>query len=797
MRLAIIAFVVSSTLAIPTIQAEEQQAAFEKIEIIGSRIALRTATDSVAPVDIITAEQLESTGMRETAKALQFSAPSYSFPFSSVTDGSDAVRPASLRGLSPDHTLVLINGKRRHGSALVHLTGTTGKGSSNVDLNAIPLTAIKRIEILRDGASAQYGSDAIAGVINVVLKDSDQGGSISAQAGQTYQGDGEQWRVGVNHGISLREDGFVNLALEAHHKNSTNRAGLDPRQQYPALPDDSLDPREATFNRKNHHVGDAEYDNLGLFINAAQPFSNDGKLYAFGGISQRETQSGAFYRRALEARNLTEIYPDGFLPQINPKIIDASLTLGYKFALGEWQIDTSAGYGDNSFNYNLVNTLNASLGPDSPTEFDAGTLSTRETNLNLDASRYFAFANDSDILFAAGISWRQNGYQIEAGEEGSYIDGDYDDRPPGSQGFTGFTPESEVDETRDNTGIYLELENQLTNEFYWAAALRYENYSDFGGNTSWKLASRYDFNDNLALRSTVNTGFRAPSVQQLYFSNISTLFSPDPVTGELVPMESGTFNTLSPVTKTLGINELEAEISQSFSLGLVYTNVSGLTLTLDAYQIDIDDRIILSGSVNKLDSPAVAAALAGSNADSARFFINAVDTRTRGVDLVMSQDVDIGNWGYLRANLAYAYNKTEIQDLSLPPILDGLEKKLFDSIEQTRMTEATPHNNGSVGLTHELGDIKTNIRLSYFGDYSVGYATGDVNYSDQWVMDLSLRYAATHALSFTAGVQNLFNVYPEKRPDDNNYHGIFVYPLTNTPFGFNGGYYFLEAKYTY
>lgn len=257
MRLAVSALAVSSALILPGVHAEDQQAtldqqaSFEKIEIIGSRIALRTATDSVAPVDIITAEQLESTGMTETAKALQFAAPSYSFPFSSVTDGSDAVRPASLRGLSPDHTLVLVNGKRRHGSALVHLSGTVGKGSSNVDLNAIPMTAIKRIEILRDGASAQYGSDAIAGVINVVLKDNEQGGSLSAQAGQTYAGDGEQWRLGANHGIALGDDGFVNVSLEAHHKDSTNRAGLDPRQQYPQLADGSPDPREATFNRKS------------------------------------------------------------------------------------------------------------------------------------------------------------------------------------------------------------------------------------------------------------------------------------------------------------------------------------------------------------------------------------------------------------------------------------------------------------------------------------------------------------------------------------------------------------------
>ncbi|BCV65139.1 ligand-gated channel [Shewanella carassii] len=797
MRLALISLAVASQLTVPAVFAAEEQPSIETISVIGSRIALRTATDSVAPVDIITAEQLEATGMTETAKALQFAAPSYSFPFSSVTDGSDAVRPASLRGLSPDHTLVLVNGKRRHGSALVHLSGTVGKGSSNVDLNAIPMTAIKRIEILRDGASAQYGSDAIAGVINVVLKDNSEGGMVSAQAGQTYQGDGEQWRVGLNHGLGIGDTGFVNLSLEAHHKNSTNRAGLDPRQQYPLLADDSPDPREETVNRKNHHVGDAEYDNLGLFLNAAQEFANDSKLYAFGGLSQRETRSGAFFRRPLDSRNVAEIYPDGFLPQITPKITDQSLLLGYEFNLGEWQLDASAGYGKNRFKYRVENTLNASLGPGSQTEFNAGTLSTEEWNLTLDASRYFDFYNDSELLVAMGTAWRQNAYQVEAGEQASYINGGYQNKAGGSQGFGGFTPESAVDEDRDNIGVYLEVENQLTDDFYWAAAVRYEDYSDFGDNTSWKLAARYDLTDNLALRATANTGFRAPSVQQLYFTNISTLFNPDPVTGQLVPTESGTFNNLSSVTQALQVGKLQPELSESFSLGLVYTNDSGLAVTLDAYQISIDDRIVLSSSLTPADSQVVADALAGTNAESARFFINAVDSRTRGVDVVVTQDFDLGSYGDLRASLAYAYNDTEIRDIHLPNLLDGLEDQLFDRIEQTRMTKANPKNTGNLGLTHSQGDFKTNLRLSYFGPYTIGYSREDVEYDGKFTVDLSLTYAATDSLSFTAGVQNLFDTYPEKRPDDNNFNGIFVYPLTNTPFGFNGGYYFLEARYSY
>ncbi|SQH78217.1 Outer membrane protein [Shewanella benthica] len=797
MKNKIATLTIGASLVAPHAMAAAEITKVERIQVIGSRIALRTATDSAVPIDIITAEQLESTGMSETAKALQFAAPSYNFPFSSITDGSDAVRPASLRGMSPDQTLVLVNSKRRHGSALVHLGGTIGKGSSNVDLNAIPMTAIKRIEILRDGAAALYGSDAIAGVINVVLKDSAQGGSISLQTGQTYEGDGEQIRVGINQGISFSEDGFVNLTFEAHQKNSTNRAGLDPRQQYPLLQDGSLDPREDSFDRLNHHVGDSDYNNYSLFLNGAQIFSDDSKLYAFGGVSSRNSTSGAFYRRAKDSRNIIETYPDGFLPQISPEIIDYSLVTGYEFDLGQWSLDASAGYGSNSFQYRVVNTLNASLGPTSPTSFDAGTLSNYETNLNLDASTYYDFFNESDILMAIGISWRDSRYQIEAGQQESYIKGDYQDKAGGSQGFGGFSKGSEIDINRQNTGVYLSLENQISDDFYWAMAVRYEHYSDFGGNTSWKISGRYDITDQLAIRASTDTGFRAPSVQQLYFTNVSTFFDPDPITGEFVPRESGTFNSLSPITTGLGVEALMPEISHSYSLGLVYTSSYGLTASLDMYQIDLDDRIILSGSVDSDSSEEIAAILADTNADSARFFLNAIDSRTRGVDLVLSQQFDLGSLGDLETNLSFSYNQTEVQDIHLPSILSGQQEDLFDHREEVNMTEGTPHNKGNIGFTHRYDDFTTNLRLSYFGSYTIGYSSTDVTYGDKWTTDISMRYQATAGLALSAGVQNLFDVYPDKRPEDNNFNGIFVYPLTNSPFGFNGGYYYVEAKYTY
>lgn len=799
MRLSVISLAVVSQLVLPAVYAADSSN-IEKISVVGSRLAVRSATDTAVPVDIISAEQLEATGMTETAKALQFAAPSYSFPSSSVTDGTDAVRPASLRGLSPDHTLVLVNGKRYHGSALVHLNGTAGRGSSSVDLNTIPMSAIKRIEILRDGASAQYGSDAIAGVINIVLKDASEGAEIALQGGQTYAGDGEQWRAGLNKGIKFSENGHVDISLEAHHKNPTNRAGLDQRQQYPTLEDGSADPREATFDRKNHQIGDGKYENLALFFNGAQYFGDD-KLYFFGGISHRENESGAFYRRALDSRNILEIYPDGFLPQLAPKIKDYSATVGYAFSLGEWKMDAAAGFGRNDFEYYVKNSLNASYGPDSQTRFYDGTLTTEETNLTLDASRYLPFYNDSELLLALGVAYRNNTYQIEAGEEASYANGGYGNRAAGSQGFTGFTPASEVDESRHNTGLYAEVENQLTRDFYWAAAVRYEDYSDFGGNTTWKLAGRYDLTDKLAFRATANTGFRAPSVQQLYFTNISTLFVSDPDTGELVPTESGTFNSLSPVAQALGISELKPEKSTSFSGGLVYTGDNGMTITLDAYQIDIDDRIILSSSLTPSDSAAVAEALSGTNAESARFFINGVDTRTKGVDLVVSQNFELGSYGDLAASMVYAYNKNEIRDIHLPSLLGGLEDQLFDHVEQVRMTDSSPQNKGSLNLTHSYGDFKTNLRFNFFGDYKVGLSTGEnLDYGAKTTTDLSVAYTATDHLTLTLGAQNLFDVYPDKaktEPTDQSFGGIFKYPVGNTPFGMNGGYYYLQARYTF
>ncbi|RYV01080.1 TonB-dependent receptor [Shewanella sp. OPT22] len=798
MRITSLALAISLGFAsLPSAMAANETSSIEKITVVGSRIAVRSETDTVLPVDVISGEQLQATGLLETSKALQYAVPSFSFPTSAITDGTDAVRPASLRGLSPDHTLVLVNGKRRHGSALVHTNGTVGKGSSNVDLNAIPLTSIKRIEVLRDGAAALYGSDAIAGVINIVLKDNAQGGELELTTGQTYEGDGEQVRFGWNQGFDLGGNGFINTSLEVHDKRSTDRSGVYDRAFYPTLSDGSPDPREETVNKDVFEIGDADFRNYAFMLNGEYALSEDASLYAFGGVSDRKTSSGAFFRRPADSRNVLEVYPDGFLPKLEPEVLDASLYVGTKFTAAEWDFDISVGHGTNEFEYHVAETINASYGPSSPNEFYAGTLSTRETNISVDASNSFDFFNDSELGLAVGVNYRRNAYEIEAGELGSYDRGDYQGKSGGSQGFTGFTPESEVNESRNNKGVYVQAENQLTDDFNWTAALRYENYSDFGSNTSAKLSARYDLTDSLAFRGSIDSGFRAPSVQQLYYTSISTQFNLNPATGLLEPQETGTFNTVSDITHSLGGGDLNPEKSRSVTAGIVFNDHDGFSVTLDAYQIKLEDRIVLSGTVNDETSPEVAAILANTAAENARFFVNGVDTTTKGLELVASQKVETQNFGEFDFSLAYSYKKTEIDSIHLPGVLSGTEDDLFDRRERVRMTEATPANTGNIGFTHSYGDLTTTVRANYFDSYTIGYSAGNVEFGGKWTMDVAAHYQLTDDLSLSAGVQNLFDTYPDERPEDNRFFGNFVYPQANAPFGFNGGYYYLTAKYKY
>ncbi len=538
---------------------------------VGSRASGSAAEKSV-PVDVFTVEQIQTTGASETNQILEMLTPSFNFPRPTVTDGTDTVRPATLRGLGSDQVLVLVNGKRRHTSALVHVNGSIGRGSTGVDLNAIPASAIERIEILRDGAAAQYGSDAIAGVINLVLKSGSSPLTLGLKTGATTHGDGELVDAGVSDGWSFGR-GELFATVEYRDRGDTNRAGPDPR------PQGSVN----QVAQPNHHWGDAETQDIMGFFNGSAPIGGGGtSLYTFGGVSRREGSHGGFFRRALENRNLPAIYPDGFLPLIEPEVTDLSLTTGVRGAAGEWFWDASAQYGDNEFQFNVSNSLNVSLGPTSPpnqTSFDAGSLGFDQWVANLDLSRGFEVGLAGPLNVAFGAEFRREGYQITAGEPASYIDGGFPDQfgakaPAGAQVFPGFRPSNEVDVNRDSYALYVDVEGDVFEKLRLGLAGRFEDYEDFGNTSDYKLTARFQPVQSLVLRGAVSTGFRAPSLGQAFFSTVSTNFLA--VGGVLVPFEVGTFPVGSPVARALGARDLQPEESDHLSFGVAWTPISAL-----------------------------------------------------------------------------------------------------------------------------------------------------------------------------------------------------------------------------
>ncbi|MBL7775597.1 MAG: TonB-dependent receptor, partial [Saprospiraceae bacterium] len=581
-----------------------------EVHVVGSRSYKRSSTDSPVAVDVIDLSEIPTrNGQVEINQILQYAAPSFNASKQSGSDGADHIDPASLRGLGPDQTLVLINGKRRHQSSLINVFGTRGRGNTGTDLNALPAAAIKRIEVLRDGASAQYGSDAIAGVINIVLKDEigDLSGSITygaystaspseldgtANAGgknRLYDDDksfdGNTVRLAANYGLPLGENGgFANITTELLSKQRTLRPGADFRKGF----------------------GEAAIDGFNFMINAAVPLGERTEAYAFGGRNFRDTDAFAFTRNNPTARNVLSIYPDGFTPRITSNITDASISAGVKHQMGEgWNVDFNNTYGKNTFHYFIRNTLNASLEDASPTDFDAGGHSLSQNTTGLDFSKFYEGAL-AGINLAFGAEYRTENFQIFAGEEGSYATYDTnglaivrpdqvipvdpetgEERPGGSQGFPGYSPANAVDRNRSNLALYADAEFNITKAFLIGAALRFEDYSDFGETFNYKLAARYNITKNLALRGSVSSGFRAPSLAQIYYNLRFTNF----VGG--VAQEVLLSPNNSPVTRGFGIDALKQETAVNTSLGLTFS-AGGFSATIDAYSIDITDRIVLT-----------------------------------------------------------------------------------------------------------------------------------------------------------------------------------------------------------
>ncbi len=808
----------------------------ETVVVLGTRRADRTVIESPVPVDVITSEAIRATGMTQTTEILQMLVPSLNAPKPAIRDGSDHIRPAMLRGLGPDQVLILVNGKRRHTSALMHVNGTIGRGSTGVDLNAIPPTAIERIEVLRDGASAQYGSDALAGVINIILKmdtgfdasvtygqslsSSDRGysaseGLIPGEGASSYDWDGSIESVSYTDGVTENihagygfkiGEGELYVNGQYRHSGKTNRAGLDPRQQYFTLPDGSDDPREAGYDELNHEFGTGELNDLSLFLNGSLPFGDKGNsVYAFGGISRRDGLSPCFFRRSLDDRTVRSIHPDGFLPKISTVILDYSFAAGLKGVLGKWVYDISESFGANSFEFGVENTNNASMGVASPTEFKTGTLKIGQASTNIDIRREYDFFTGYPLSVAVGSEFRWENYQITAGEYASYIDGGEaiidgpnagDPAPTCSQCFPGFSPGNEQDESRTNIALYADFENNLTERLMAGLAGRFENYSDFGSTMNGKLSSRYELTEEFALRGAASTGFRAPSLAQSYFSSVATIF----ING--LPYEMGTFPVNTAVARALGAEDLKAEKSVNLSGGVTF-NKDNLSLSFDAYQIDITDRIVFTEDFRSDEIAAFLQDTLGLNANGGRYFTNALDTRTRGVDIIGRYGTNLGP-GKIRLTAAVNFTETEITnkgEIDTPPELQQYTTiPLLGRVEQGRFEVGQPQSTYNFMANYCFEDWRFMLRTIRYGEISElnsDSADKDQEFSAKWLTDGEVTYRFNRMIALSLGSKNIFDVYPDKRLKVNSFSGIMPYSRDSSHTGFTGRYVYTRLDINY
>ena len=829
MRNKVVALFVAAALAQPALAQNTNQAeddGLDQVIVTGTRVANRTVLDTAVPVDVISAEALQNVGVTEINQALSIALPSFNFPRPGLADGTDTVRPATLRGLAPDQTLVLVNGKRRHAAALVNVNGTVGRGAASADLNAIPNAAIRSIEVLRDGASAQYGSDAIAGVINLRLRQDRDGGEATVTYGwreSSYEvltgnppagagwsapavlkrsrTDGETLTVSGWKGFALGDNGFLTIAAELKDGEKTERGGWDARQQYNRLSSGAFDPRELTFNRFSAWYGEPELQQSTVFINSGVELQSGAELYATVSYQDRSAVSAGFYRPANDARNVSQIYPDGFLPLIAPDLKDYSASFGVRSTVGGWDTDVSLGYGFNEMFFTIKNTLNRSLGAASKTEFDAGGFDYEQVVLNVSGVREFPVASfASPLNVAIGVEVRREAYSITAGEPDSYRNGGVllsgAPTASGAQVFPGFRPANEVDENRRSIGAYVDLEANVTDNFLASAALRVEDYNDFGSNVSGKFSGRYDFTDTFALRGSVSTGFRAPSLQQQFFQTTSTNF----IGG--IPFDITTFPVSDPVAVALGAKPLEAEESVNFSIGAV-ARVGDLSITVDAYQIEIDDRIVLSENLTQPNVRAFLTSRGFIGIGGGRFFINGVDTRTRGIDLVMNYPLVTEDAGRFDFTFGANFNETEVTRVPATAPLAALSPSpvLFDRGNVLTFEEGTPDHKLAASANWAYERFGATLRATRYGDVlspqNVPTLTApDFVLSGKTLVDFEVRLQVNDLLKLAIGADNVFDAYPDPLPPGLNGTGAVAFSNLS-PFGRSGRFVYARMGFNF
>ncbi|WP_303318747.1 TonB-dependent receptor [Flavivirga abyssicola] len=861
--------------------ALKEGVALDEVLLIGSRNPSRTAVDTPVPVDVIDISELTSQGPQVNLnQILNFVAPSFTSNTQTISDGTDHIDPASLRGLGPDQVLVLINGKRRHNSSLVNVNGTFGRGSVGTDLNAIPSGAIQRLEVLRDGAAAQYGSDAIAGVINIVLNSNVNELTLNMTTGanftknandQTGGVDGETVNISANYGIPLGEKGgFINFTgdfdfredygrmkewegnvfnlyntVERFANNDgynlsdlldddvadviqyANAAGINlggastKADLQPILEADNTDAelaaRGLVRSDFNMRVGQSEVRGGRFFANLSLPLDDNGtELYSFAGTSSRKGNSAGFYRLPNQSRTYTPAYINGFLPEINSTITDKSFAVGIKGKINDWNVDLSNTWGKNAFLYTIGNTFNASFQNASPVTFDAGGFNFMQNTVNLDINQFY---DDifSGLNVAFGAEYRLENYEIEAGEEASYsrytaegqvitlasqqASQDFfgNSRPGGSQVFPGFSPNNELSRGRSSIAGYFDLEADFSETFLASFATRFEDYSDFGSTINFKLATRVKASDNVNVRAALNTGFRAPSLHQLNFNSTSTIFDQN---GN--PVEVGTFANDSRVAKILGIPELKEETSQSISLGFTAKIPNAnLTVTVDGYFVGIDDRVVYTG---QFSGAAIAAELAQANASAASFFANAIDTESKGLDIVITHKANIGTNANLKSDLSGTFSKTKkVGPIKASQVLEdaGLVSTYFPEDSRVYLEEAVPRTKINLTNNFTTGKFNVFLRNVYFGE--VTEATTNVDrqqvFGTKVVTDLSFGYKASESLTLTVGANNLLDIYPDRAAEvlsdggTNRSSGRFDWSRRAQQFGIGGRFLFARLSF--
>lgn len=873
----------------------EKEQMMEALVITGSIIENRSNLNTTAPIDIIKVnESLDHLPQTTLNQLLHFTAPSFSSNTQVISDGTDHVDPASLRGLGPDQVLVLMNGKRRHTSSLINVNGTFGRGNVGTDMNAIPAAAVETIEVLRDGASAQYGSDAIAGVINIRLRETvnelrfavNTGANFTKNSSPEKKVDGGVVEISANYGIPLgNNNGFLNLTGAFNYRGWTNRMqrytgtifngynaiervafdndedisklSIDDIQTYaqnvtyfsPELKqlinddididslgnlltvdvtDEELAIRGQTRADYNMRVGQSKLRGGKFFANMSLPMGKGMELYGFGGISYREGNSGCFYRLPHESRTYTPIYLNGHIPEINSKIGDKSLALGIKGDVDNWNVDLSNTFGTNQFLFYITETANATLGNASPTTFDSGGHAFTQNTGNLDVSQYFDLnrTTNAGVGVAFGGEYRYENFRIIQGTETSH--GNYDvngnlvnsltpndwlttnfyneSRPSGAQCFAGFLPSNEANTNRSSVSLYVNTEWDIDPSFLLSAATRFENYSDFGSTFNYKLATRYKLNKVLNLRAAHSTGFRAPSLHQIHFSRTSTIFETEG--GTTTAQEVGVFSNTSRAAELLGIPALKEERSRNYSLGFTgRLPARNLKFTIDAYQINIKDRIVLTGDFEPGNDLELQQIFAQVQATRAAFFANAIDTKSRGLDLVLTHKITLNNKSKseIENDFALTFSRTRAVRDSRGNVIvkssealrkEDLENTYFDETNQQYLEKAVPRTKLTLSHRYTSGDWSIYLRNTYFGSTEEAANISELSpsvdyvYGGKIITDLTFGYKITKHWNVTIGANNLLDVYPDQVDPAFQADGRFIYSRRSPQFNYGGRHLF-------